>query len=90
MVRRDRGIFAYNPDVPSRLFLPELVSLWDTSVDHQRRNRGDRVGRQAQTMPMKGSTHDHRNTGATLHVASFEWVLMFRYTRRMIPAMHTL
>jgi hypothetical protein len=57
---------------------------------HQRRKKGAKVGRQAHTMPMKGSTHDQTKTGDMVQVGSDDLTLRSRVTMRTMLAMQTL
>ena len=57
---------------------------------HQRRKKGAKVGRQAHTMPMKGSTHDQTKTGDMVQVGSDDLTLFSKVTMRTTLAMQTL
>ena len=57
---------------------------------HQRRKKGAKVGRQAHTMPMKGSTHDQTKTGDMVQVGSDDLTLFSRVMMRTTLAMQTL
>lgn len=58
--------------------LGSVLRLFDErpvrTLAHHRRKNGPKVGRHAQMMPTKGSTHDQIKTGAMVHVASVPWV----------------
>ena len=57
---------------------------------HQRRKKGAKVGRQAHTMPMKGSTQDQTKTGDMVQVGSDDLTLFSSVTMRTTLAMQTL
>lgn len=57
---------------------------------HQRRNKGAKVGRQAQTMPMKGSQQDQMKTPDMAQVRSTESMRVLMATMRTMDATQTL
>ena len=74
--------------------LGSVLRLFDErpvrALDHHRRKKGPNVGRHAQMIPTKGSTHDHIKTGAIVHVASVPWVFLWSAIIRQTLAAQTL
>lgn len=74
--------------------LGSVLRLFDErpvrALDHHRRKKGPNVGRHAQMIPTKGSTHDQIKTGAMVHVASVPWVFFWSAMIRQILATQTL
>lgn len=58
--------------------------------DKKRRNSPANAGKQAQKIPIKGSTDDHMKTGAIVQVGSLECVLASSVTIRTTLATQTL
>lgn len=86
---RKLWLLLVNSEVGFSFFL-ELPEFRVIGVDHQRQKRGVNVGKQAQTIPIEGSTQDQTKTGAMVHDASCERVNLCRKMILTIPAMQTL